>query len=105
MKKHELVDVDDRIEIPELKKISKQKWISAHDFIPEMGHYLCITERKCILGENGIGHNFEVCYYNDLMEAFQGHNNELVNVTHWLPISKFPKNIQLAPTNFTRKRK
>jgi len=95
------VDVDDRIVIPKLKKKSTAKWISTKDFIPDSSNkYLCITEREMLLGSikcNGksYGSRYEVCYYNDLMEAWQDSTLEVVNVTYWLPIPRIPKDKRL----------
>jgi hypothetical protein len=88
--------VDDRIVIPKLHKRSSAKWISTKDFLPdEPNNYLCITEREMTLGNiqrNGktFGNCYEVCFFNNLMEAWQDRTLEVIVVTHWLPIPKLP---------------
>lgn len=95
------VDIDDRIIVPKLDKRSTAKWISTKNFLPRNpGKHCCIVEREMILGNmrrNGrtYGSRYEVCFFNDLMEAWQDSTLEVVNVTHWLPIPRIPKELRL----------
>jgi len=97
--------------VPELKVVSAQQWISVKDGKPDgrtgyyCGRYWCITERPVVksdsmFSENGnYRKNVELCYWNDLADRFQDLKNEWVKVTYWSPVPELP---QHQTTHITR---